>query len=568
MKKALLLVCLLLFGAVSGWAQREISGQVVDNETKTPIAGVSVTAKNTNVGTTTDGNGNFRLVIPANSTGLIFSFTGYGSTEVSLVEGQSSYDVNLTRNVRSLDEVVVVAYGQQQRRRVTGSVSRVSGEELENIPLASVDQILQGKVAGLQSVTTSGQPGAAQQIRIRGIGSISASSAPLFVIDGIPVNTGDASNLTNSSNLLASINPNDIESVSVLKDASAASIYGSRAANGVILITTKKGRPGKTVIRADAEFGTNDIAYLPSKGKPLNRDEVNELYREGLLNAGADPSDLDFIMEEFYGYNTNANHDWLDLVTRKGRQQQVNLSASGGDVKTQFYASGGFFEQQSPVIGSDLKRYSANLNLRHQLNQRISGGVSLNLSSFDQRGEYESSGFRNPAFAGLALLPTQAAYNEDGSVNYDPSVFNSIFNPLAIQQYDKLQNQTSKLIGSANLEYKIINNLKLSTRFGIDYNNIEEYLYWNPIFGDAESTQGFTANSYERLYNWVWTNLADYNFKALENSLDGSVTLGYEAQQSKLYTQYAEANVLPRNTRIVYPIPAVATSANITGSDY
>ena len=552
---------------VSSWAQREITGQVFDNDSKTPIAGVSVTAKNTTTGTTTDGNGNFRLMVPESVTALVFSYTGYTDSEVSIVEGKSSYDINLSKNVRSLDEVVVVAYGQQQKRKVTGSVSRVTSEELENVPLASVDMMLQGKVAGLQSLASSGQPGAAQQIRIRGIGSISASSAPLYVIDGIPVNSGDASSLTNSSNLLASLNPNDIESVSVLKDAAAASIYGSRAANGVIIINTKKGRPGKTIIKADAEIGSNDIAYLPDAGKPLNRDEVFDLFSEGLANLGAPQSFIDQYMDENFYYNTSNNYDWLDLVTRKGKQRQVNLSASGGDIRTQFFLSGGFFQQQSPVIGSDLKRYSANLNLKHQLSQRISGGINMNLSSFHQTGEFESSGFRNPILAALALLPTQAAYNEDGTVNYDPAVFSPIYNPLAIDQYDKQDNQTSKLLGSVNLEYKILNNLKLSTRFGIDYNNIEEYLFWNPTFGDAASTQGYTSNSlndYLTGYGQTWQTIT---FRALDNNIDGTVTVGYEAQQSKVIISL-QMLLLPKNASIVYPVPAVPTTANITASDY
>ncbi|ANE49736.1 SusC/RagA family TonB-linked outer membrane protein [Flavisolibacter tropicus] len=568
MKKALLFVCILLLLAVSGWTQREITGQVFDNDAKTPISGVSVTAKNTTTGTTTDGNGNFRLIVPSNITALIFSYTGYTDNEVSIVEGKSSYAINLSKNVRSLDEVVVVAYGQQQKRKVTGAVGRVTSEELENVPMVSVDQMLQGKVAGLQSVAISGQPGSVQQIRIRGIGSISASSAPLYVVDGTPINSGDASNLTNSSNLLASLNPNDIESISVLKDASAASIYGSRAANGVIVITTKKGRPGKTVIKADAEIGSNDIAYFPDAGKPLNRDQVNELFREGLANLGLPNSFIDQYMDQNFYYNTNNNYDWLDLVTRNGKQRQVNLSASGGDPRTQFFISGGFFQQQSPVIGSDLKRYSATLNLKHQISQRFTAGVNLNLSSFHQRGETESSGFRNPILAALALLPTQPAYNEDGTVNYDPADFSPIYNPLAIHQYDKQENQTSKLLGNANLEYKLLNNLRLSTRFGIDYNNIEEYLFWNPLFGDAVSTQGYTANSYQRLYNWVWTNLADYNFRAFDNKMDGNVTVGYEAQESKSYNQFADATTLPKNGGIVYPVPAVPTTATITASDY
>lgn len=568
MKKSLFLVCLLLLYAGISLAQRDVTGRVLDNESQTPLQGVSVTVKNMKVGTTTDTAGNFRLTVPAGARALLLSFTGFAPREVALSEAQTSYEFSLSRSVQSLNEVVVVAYGQQEKRKVTGSISKLSGKQVENIPLTSVDQILQGKVAGLQSVATSGQPGAAQQIRIRGIGSISASSAPLFVIDGLPVNTGDASNLTNSSNLLATINPNDIESISVLKDAAAASIYGSRAANGVIIITTKKGRAGKTQIRVDAEVGSNDIAYMPDLGKPLNREEINDLYREGLANAGFSGGDIDFIMDEFFYYNTEANYDWLDLVTRKGQQQQVTASASGGDAKTQFFLSGGYFKQESPVIGSDLKRYTSNINLKHALSQRVNVGVNLNLSSFKQTGQSESANFRNPVIAGMALLPTQEAFNADGSPNYDPNVFNQIYNPLAIQQYDKQNNQTSKFLGSANLEWRIIDNLRFTTRFGIDYNNIEEYLYYNPIFGDAASTSGFTGNSYNRLFNRVWTNFADYNFQAMDRKLDGMVTVGYEAQQSKTYTQSGQGNTVPKNGSVPFPIPAVPTLASVAGSDY
>ena len=521
------------------------------------------------MGTATDADGKFRLAIPADAKTLVFTYSGFDSREVDVSNGQTDFSISLAKNVLALNEVVVaVAYGEQERKKITGAVGKVSGKQLENIPMASVDQMLQGKVAGVQSVTTSGQAGAAQQIRIRGIGSISASSAPLFVIDGMPANTGDASNLTNTSNLLATLNPNDIESISVLKDAAASSIYGSRAANGVIIITTKKGKAGKTKIRVDGEFGYADIAYKPEMGKPLNREEVKELYTEGLLNAGFPQADVDFILDNIFGYNTDANYDWLDLVTRKGQQQQVNVSASGGDAKTQFFLSGGYFKQESPVYGSELKRYTGNFNLKHQLSNKFAMGLNLTLSSFNQQGEIESANFRNPIIAAMALLPTQEAYNADGSPNYDPNVFGQIYNPLAIIQYDKQNNQTSKLLGSVFLEYKVLENLKLTSRFGIDYNNIEEYLYYNPYFGDARTQNGSSANSYNRLYNWVWTNLADYNFRLMQDKIDGTLTVGYEAQQSKTYTQAGAGDVLPKNQNIQFPIPAVPTTASVTGSDY
>ncbi|MBB1284306.1 TonB-dependent receptor [Flavisolibacter sp. BT320] len=561
---------LLTIGAFSFVAiaqNRTITGRVTD-EGGTGLSGASVLVRGTNIGVATDQDGNFSIAVPPGATVLQVSYSGLGEKEISLTNA-TNYTIQLSATANTLNEVVVaVAYGEQERRRLTGSVGKVSARQVENVPMASVDQILQGKVAGLQSLPVSGQPGAAQQIRIRGIGSISASSAPLFVIDGIPVNSGDASNLTNSSNLLATLNPNDIESISVLKDASAASIYGSRAANGVIIINTKKGRPGKTRIRVDAEFGRNDIAYQPARGKPLNRQEAFDLYTEGLLNLGLNQATVDFYMNEVLGYKNDANHDWMDLVTRKGLQQQVNVSASGGDPKTQFYLSGGYFKQQSPVIGSELTRYSVTTNLKHQVSNIVGVGVNFNLSSFNQMGESESANFRNPMLAGIGLLPTMPAYNPDGSVNYDPTVFNQIFNPLAIRQYDKQQNQTSKLLGSAFLEIKPVQNLKLTSRFGLDYNNIEEYSYYNPIFGDFAAEKGLSANSYNRLYNWVWTNFGDYNFRTFDDKIDGSITLGYEAQQSKTSLHSGVGNVLPANSSIVYPVPAVPTTASLSGSDY
>ena len=271
-KLILLCIGLLLIGANAIAQTRTISGKVTD-EKGNGLANASVVVKGTNIGTSTGPDGSFTLAVPSKASSIVVSYVGLADKEITLT-GSNDYTVNLTPTSKgSMDEVVVVAYGTQQRRKVTGAVTKVAGSEVEDIPMSSVDKMLQGKVAGLQSVATTGQPGSAQQIRIRGIGSISASSSPLFVIDGIPINNGDFSGATNSSNLLAGLNPNDIESVTVLKDAASASIYGSRAANGVIIINTKKGKAGKTKIRVDGEAGQNDIAYFPDLAKPLTKDE-------------------------------------------------------------------------------------------------------------------------------------------------------------------------------------------------------------------------------------------------------------------------------------------------------
>jgi TonB-linked SusC/RagA family outer membrane protein len=571
-KLTLLCVGLLLISMYAIAQTRTISGKVSD-EKGNGLANASVIVKGTNIGTSTGPDGSFSLEVPANASSIVVSYVGLADKEITL-STNNDYTINLTPTSKgSMDEVVVVAYGTQQRRKVTGAITKVAGGEVENVPMSSVDKMLQGKVAGLQSVAATGQPGSAQQIRIRGIGSISASSSPLFVIDGIPVNSGDFSGATNSSNLLAGLNPNDIESVSVLKDAASASIYGSRAANGVIIINTKKGKAGKTKIRIDGEVGSNDIAYFPDLAKPLNKEEFKQLTTEGILHpqVGGTQADVDFFLDQF-GYNTTANYNWLDLVQRKGQQQQYNVSASGGDTKTQFFLSGGYFKQVSEIIGSDFKRYSVNTNVRHQAGKRLTLGANLNMSSFHQEGESESANFRNPIIAAMALLPTQEAFNADGTPNYDPTIFDQIYNPIAIRKYDRLSNQTSKLLGSVNAEFNILDNLKLSTRYGVDYSNIEEYSYYNPLFGDYSSsdpaTTGLFYNRYNRLFNWVWTNLADYDFRTFQNKISGHITAGYEAQKSKQLTQDATGLGLPNTSSVTYPSPITPKPTTYAGSDY
>ncbi|MEP7232598.1 MAG: TonB-dependent receptor [Ginsengibacter sp.] len=569
MKKFTLSFVFSLITLLSVAQTRTIRGKIVD-KAGLPVANVSVTVKGNPQGVSTEQDGTFTLTVPGDTKTLIVSSVGYGDQEVAL-GSSSTIDVVLAQQEKQLEAVLVVAYGEQSSRKITGAIGRVQGKEVENIPLPSVDQMLQGKVAGLQSVSPSGQPGSFQEIRIRGIGSINASSSPLFVIDGIPVTTGDFSGATNSSNLLAGLNPNDIENISVLKDAASASIYGSRAANGVILITTKKGRSGKTKIRVDAETGSNDIAFFPDLAKPLNKEEFRQLTTEGILNVGGAQTDVNDYLDAL-GYNSTANYNWLDLVKRNGQQQQVNISASGGDAKTQFFLSGGYFKQQSTIIGSDFKRYSTNLSIQHQANKRLTIGANLNMSTFHQQGESESANFRNPIIAAFALLPVQEAYNPDGTPNYDPNVFFQIFNPLAIRKYDRLSDQTSKLLGSVNAELKVLDNLKLSTRYGIDYSNIEEATYYNPFFGDFSSndpaTTGYIYNRYNRIFNYVWTNLASYSFHAMQENIQGKITAGYEVQKSQLLTEDGSGNGLPLTTSVVYPSPVTPLTPTYFGSDY
>jgi len=259
MRKFVAILLCAVLGVTQVTAQtKTIKGKVTEDGKK-PIANASVLVKGSNVGTKADEQGNYTLAVPSSAKVLVFSALNFVTQEAN-IGSKTEINVVLTSNTSDLQEVIVTGYGTTKKAANTGSIATVKAAEIENLPFSSVDKALQGKVAGLQSVASSGQPGASQAILIRGASSISASNAPLWVIDGVPINAGDASRLQTTGNLLSTLNPNDIESISVLKDAASQSIYGSRAANGVIVVTTKKGKSGKTKFRFDTEVGQSDVA--------------------------------------------------------------------------------------------------------------------------------------------------------------------------------------------------------------------------------------------------------------------------------------------------------------------
>ena len=359
MKKLFLLILsMMLFAIGTIMAQTNVSGKVTDDNGD-PIVGASVIVKGTTAGMVTDLDGKYSLSIPKGSSTLVFSYVGFDTKEEE-IGSRTSIEVKMTTG-NILQETIVVAYGTATNKELTGSVGKVKAKQIENVPIASIDQILQGKVAGLQSVAATGQPGRNADVRLRGIGSITAGSSPLYVVDGIPLTDGTR---------LASFDPNIIESVSVLKDADATSIYGSRGANGVILITTKRGKgDGKTTVRFDYEQGNNNIAYS-NDIKPLNADEYKTLVLEGLTNANASAATI-ASTSTAYGFDRASNTDWLSLTTRQGLQRQYNVGMDGGDARTQFTVSGGYFKQQAPVIASEFTRLSGSFSVNHKISDKI-----------------------------------------------------------------------------------------------------------------------------------------------------------------------------------------------------
>lgn len=565
MRKLLLLWvgCLLLSMQVLA-QNRVITGKVTD-EKANPIPNASVNAKGTTIGTVTKSDGTFSITVPETVKALVISAVDMNAQEIDITN-RSEVALTLLAKDKTMQEVVVVGYGTQKRADLTGAVSVVKAPDIENKPFTSIDKALQGQVAGLQSVASSGQPGASQAILIRGVSSITASTSPLWVIDGVPVNSGDVSRLQTTANLLSTLNPNDVESISVLKDASAQSIYGSRAANGVIVVTTKKGKAGKTRFRFDTEVGTSQTAYVNERYRPLNAAEYFTITREGFVNNNRNQTYIDNTLAGL-GYNNGNDFSWYDASVRKGVQQQYNISMDGGNEKTTFYVSGGHFIQEGTTINSKLKRTNGNIRLTHKATDRLNINFNLNGGYVGQRAPLNGGAFGNPVLASFFLLPSRSAYNPDGSWNFNVG---GLHNTVALAYIDKRFLRELSLRGSLGAEYRILDNLKFRTTYGSDFNMLEEDQYNNPQHGDGAASNGRAFSYYTRYYNWVWTNTLDLNQNLVRSGdLVLNAQLGYEAQKSSAYFSSLQAQDFPPTLELTYPaVGARPTTASATISEY
>ncbi len=574
-KLPLVVLCFMLTVCQLMAQTKTLKGKITD-EKGIPIPNVSVIVKGTTLGTPTGTDGTFSINAGSSAKSLVISSVGFGSKEIS-IGNKTSFSISLQSSTQNLDEVVVVAYGTQKKATLTGAQSTVKGNELENKPFTSVDKALQGSVVGLQSSASSGAPGASQAIRIRGIGSISASAEPLWVVDGIPINSGSGSSLATTSNLLSTLNPNDIENITVLKDAASSSIYGSRAANGVILVTTKKGKAGVTKFRFDAEGGSSSTAYKNSEYQPLNAAQYTTITKEGLINAGfATTANVDAIFNSNFTsaltYTTPVNTDWLGAVTKTGSQQQFNLSASGGNEKTTYFLSGGYFKQDGTTIATDFQRWNANARVESKATDKLTLGYNMNVGVTNQNTPLAGGAFGNPVLSAFFILPTYSPYKPDGTLNYLTADFpgSSLYNTVAVSSLDKRLLKGVSLKGSVFAEYKILENLHFKTQFGVDYNTLEEDQYNNPFYGDGASKNGRAFSYYSRYMNWDWVNTLDFKHNILKSGdMTFNLKVGYESQLNKGYfTQVENSNFPPTRALTVASIGATPVIAGQTGSDY
>ena len=543
---------------------RVISGTVTDAG-GAPIAGASITVKGSNRGTSTGTDGSFSISVTTGDKTLVISAVNLSPLEVNIQNKTNLGTIALQVNNKSLEEVVVVAYGTQKKTNVTGAITTVSGAQVADKPFTSVDKALQGNVAGLQSSSTSGAPGSATDIIIRGVGSINASAAPLWVIDGVISTTADITVNTTTANPLSTLNPDDIESITVLKDAISTAPYGSRGANGVILVTTKKGKAGKTHINVTGEFGQNSRAFSPTN-KPLTTPEYQTVLRQSIINGGYATTnagaDALITNPNFIGFPTDwttHNTNWFDVVSQKGAQSQVNVNLVGGNDKTQVYASGGYFNQKGTSIASDFQRWNGAISLTHKASDRFTLSANLNGSNTSQHTPTTGGTFANPVLASFFLLPYYQPYNTDGSIRYgnnDPTgefaAGGSLFNPVAQAAFNFFLAQQTAIRGNATGEYKILDNLKLTSRFAAEYLGAQEDAYQNPFYGDG-FPQGTAASSYTRVFDYTWSNFADWKQKI---NTDGDIYFdlkaGLEAYDYKYYSVQAAGSNFPQTMALKY----------------
>ena len=516
----------------------EIVGRVISSEDNEPLPGVNVVLKGTSTGTITDVEGFYKINVPDGDAKLVFSSVGFNSEEI-IVGTRSSIDIALVLDITQLEELVVIGYGSVKKSDLTGAVSSVSGDDLRGSIATSVDQGLQGRVAGVQVTQNSGQPGGAVSIRIRGTTSLTNSSEPLYVIDGIQV-SGQAGGITGfdwqggaggqqaaATNALANLNPDDVESIEVLKDASATAIYGSRAANGVIIITTKRGKKADARVSYNGFFAvqdvykTFDLMDLPAYAQ-YNNEVAEEVSTITANERFADPSIL--------GPGT----DWQAAIFQPAPMQNHTISVSGGNDATQYMISAGYFGQEGIIIGSKFDRYSLRANIDGRIREGIKVGTSIALSRNDETITLQDGG--DGVISQAAQMPPHIPVKNFDGTYAGPEQQNSSAqigsNPVGLALLRNNTVLTNRIMNNLYADIKIIEGLNFRSELGLDYSNTLNKAFqptyeWGTLI-NAVSQLGQTST--QNLF-WLWKNYATYNKTFGKHDLTAMV--GYESQKAQ-----------------------------------
>jgi TonB-linked SusC/RagA family outer membrane protein len=547
MRKFVLLIMIVLgFGALASAQNKQLSGTVTSPDGN-PIAGATVFIEGSSTGTTTNAEGKFSLSAPADGM-LTVSFIGYASQTVAIA-GKTRLDIMLHEDTHAIDDVVVTGYGVQRKASFTGAASIIGEDVLDKRTDVNFVKSLEGSVPGLQMNNSTSMPGVWGSVYVRGRGSLNSGTQPLYVIDGMPVNSDIEDNFSNSSNNwidpMSMINAADIESVTVLKDAAATAIYGSRAANGVIVITTKKGSEGTFNLNLDIKqgfvsMGNNNMDFADAF-------QTMELFADGYTACyGGDRAEnYDYLADEYFGWDRKSSYDWMDKVTRKGYYQDYNTGITGRMGSTGYYASLGYLNTEGLVIGSDMERFSGRLNLDSKF-KRFTFGFNSSYSYAIQNGfSQATSGSMSSATVAAvsSMSPMDPFYNEDGSyANINR------YNPLALHdstkgELNRTWNQTVNL--NPYLQVDFGKGIYAKTSLGANINDMRIYQYWSAIY----NPQGMNYNGLGQQFNSkntviTWTNTLGWNY-TFDEKHDVGIMLGQEMQRKMYHYDYYAKSDFP-----------------------
>lgn len=540
-----------------------VSGTIAD-ENGRPLIRVTVTEKNTTNITASDDNGRFQIRLTGSQGILVFTAIGYIAQEIAVSEKTDVLSVIMKAAVQSLDDVVIIGYGTSKKKDLLSAVSSIKGKDIEQLPVATPQSLIQGRASGVQVVQNSGAPGSGVTVRIRGTTSINAGNDPLYIVDGVPVESGTLSsiNLSGSqTSALSAINPDDIESMEVLKDAGALAIYGSRAANGVVLITTKRGKRGATSYSLNYYTGWQQD-NPSTRLKLMNSVQAIELVQEGRANAlnyGV-PSVYGWLLPDSTGklYDT----DWQDAILQTAPISNYELAIRGGENKLRFALSAGYFDQDGIIINSSYKRGSARLNLDYDATDKLKFGSNISVSRYLNKRVSTEDGETSIIQVGLKKSPSMPIYNADGTFyNGDVSGF---LNPVAFANKLKYENQVSSVLGNVYGEYAIIPKLILRSTIGINYASVLD-TYFQPsdaVRNGVARGSAFSSN----VTGWVNENTLSYSRTLSKHLL--SALIGYSQQERSSFaisaagTQYATNNIYTLNAA------AMPTEASSNKSAY
>ncbi|MEJ6980611.1 TonB-dependent receptor [Pedobacter sp. P351] len=531
-----------------------ITGIVTDEKAE-PLPGVTVKLKGSFLNAVTDNNGKFSLKISEPKGVLVFSFIGFMTLEYP-ISNQRNINIVLKESVSDLSEVVVVGYGTVKRSDLTGSVVSVKQSQITSTPVTNVLETLQGKVAGMDLTRSSGETGAGMNFTIRGNRSLNASNSPLVIVDGIQYGS------------YIDINPNDIESIEVLKDASSTAIYGSRGANGIILITTKAGKNGKTKVEFNNYYGLNTLSDYPYASNTSQYVAITrEAHRALAENTNKPvPGDATIFGAKLDNINKGIDTDWADILLHDGSVWSNHIAVSAGNEKTRFRLSSEYFKEKGLLKHDELNRFVQHLNLDHQITKALKIGTILNFNSSKQER-------RNTSFWTVSkALPIGLPYNEDGSINKYPWPANLDINPLMDESTDNYSNNTTSsrvfMVGFA--EWNVLKKLSFRSNFGVDLNNSQQGIFEGNNTSLAGGNGGFSRSliNDNKGRSWTWENVMNYNFDLKKHALN--LMLGNSMISNRSVSFGGEGKDQPYSTALFYNLGAnardVVTRSNLVES--